>query len=406
MAVRFWEMYEEKKTKFKLRIVAGQAGMDTVVSWVHILEDESIIERFKGEELAVTTGMKVQEEEWLLHLAKTLREADGAGLIVNTGMYLQKIPAKLIDWCNENEFPLIEMPWEISITDLIPDFCERIMEQTQKDKRYGSMLKSMMRRKAVSEESLKEIEGRCNPEGTFRIFFLKVKVKPEDESAFAQAMLRLENVFGHWENGHKVKIPYFIVEMDNGYVLIVNDLPDASVEKLTNAICERFSYFQKKKKLFIGIGPEVKGIRNLHYAYGRARIALKMAVWTNTDRIEYSQMGFFQILFAVEDVEILEQYEAKKLQVLDDYDRKHQSNYAEILESYIRNDRSIQAVAGEMFIHRNTVNYRMKKIQELLQCELKTEEELFPYHVAFSIRRMRKPNVRQIENSAQKFQKI
>ncbi|MDF2486146.1 MAG: hypothetical protein K0R46_2314, partial [Herbinix sp.] len=43
MAIRFWEIYEETKEQFRLKIVAGKAGMDTVVSWVHMLEDETIV---------------------------------------------------------------------------------------------------------------------------------------------------------------------------------------------------------------------------------------------------------------------------------------------------------------------------------------------------------------------------
>ena len=60
MAIRFWEIYKETKEKYKLRLLAGKNGMDNVISWVHMLEDETIISRFSGEELAVTTGMKIR----------------------------------------------------------------------------------------------------------------------------------------------------------------------------------------------------------------------------------------------------------------------------------------------------------------------------------------------------------
>jgi hypothetical protein len=46
-------MYEETKEQFSLKIVAGKAGMDTVIGWVHMLEDEIIVSRFHGEELAI-----------------------------------------------------------------------------------------------------------------------------------------------------------------------------------------------------------------------------------------------------------------------------------------------------------------------------------------------------------------
>ena len=106
MAVRFWEIYEAFKTKYKLRILAGKNGMDNVIGWVHMLEDEIIVSRFVGEELAVTTCMKAVQKGWLLSLVKQMEQADCAGLIVNTGMYLERVPQDVINWCESHDFPL------------------------------------------------------------------------------------------------------------------------------------------------------------------------------------------------------------------------------------------------------------------------------------------------------------
>ena len=40
------------------------------------------------------------------------------------------------------------------------------------------------------------------------------------------------------------------------------------------------------------------------------------------------------------------------------------------MESYLRHSGSVKDTAEEMFIHRNTVNYKIKKIEELLQLDL------------------------------------
>ena len=111
------------KDKYKLRILAGKHGMDNVISWVHMLEDETIISRFGGEELAVTTGMKSEEEGWLIRLVMAMKQADCTGIIVNTGMYLKHIPKEVISWCEDHDFPLLETPWEISITELTQEYC-------------------------------------------------------------------------------------------------------------------------------------------------------------------------------------------------------------------------------------------------------------------------------------------
>ena len=49
---------------------------------------------------------------------------------------------------------------------------------------------------------------------------------------------------------------------------------------------------------------------------------------------------------------------------------------------------SIQAVADAMYIHRNTILYRMNNIRRLLGSSLETQEERLPYQIACLIRHM------------------
>lgn len=388
MAVRFWEIYEETKEKYKLRVLAGKNGMDNVIGWVHMLEDETIISRFGGEELAVTTGMKAGEEGWLLKLVMSMKNAQCAGIIINTGMYLDQVPQEVIRWCEEHEFPLLQMPWEISITELIQDYCMRIMRQIRREKQYASMFERLLWGKEVSEEFLSEIGSRFRLEGSFRLFCMQPQYTPEEKVLFRQAALKLENVFGLWKNGAKIRFPYILMEIKEYYVLAVNDLPDDSVPELTQQIRELFSYFLDRGQLHLGIGPACQGIRALNKAMGRALIAMKMACATGRGMVDFDEMGFFGILFSSGDPQLLKEYADRLLAPLDEYDRLHHGEYLDTLRSYIKHDRSLIGVAQATYTHRNTVNYRIQNIKKLLGNELKTFTDLFPYQVAFYIRDM------------------
>ena len=41
-----------------------------------------------------------------------------------------------------------------------------------------------------------------------------------------------------------------------------------------------------------------------------------------------------------------------------------------------------------MYTHRNTINYRIRKIKEILNSEIETPEERFQYQLAFHIKKM------------------
>ena len=395
MAIRLWEMYEETKEKYKLRILAGKNGMDNVTGWVHMLEDETIINRFAGEELAVTTGMKAGKEGWLLQLVSSMKQAESTGIIINTGMYLKQVPQDVIDWCETHNFPLLEMPWEISITDLIQDYCMRIMRQIHKERQEGLLFERLLRGKEVPERFLEEIGSRYHLEGSFRIFCLLPKYTAEEKVLFRQAGLKLENVFGLWQNGTKIRFPYFFMEVKDTYILAVNDFPEEKVDELTVQIRNIFSYFFDRKQLSLGIGPACQGIHSLKQALGRARIAMHMSRQMEKPIVDFNQMGVFGILFSTEDPDILKSYAKQLLGPLEEYDRLHHTEgqegtgYVETFRSYIANDRSLIGVARATYTHRNTVNYRIQNIKKLLHNELKTTADLFPYQIAFCIRDMK-----------------
>lgn len=390
MAIRFWEIYEETKEQFRLKLVAGKAGMDTVISWVHMLEDETIATRFQGEELAITTGMKAGQENWLLHLVQTMAKDECAGIIINTGMYLMEIPQEVIDWCEENRFPLLEMPWEISITSLIQDYCMRIIDQQQYEKKFSNAFREVIQGRGHEPEFRQLLEQRYDTNGTFQVFYLNVKRTIEELLNFNHAVLKLENQFGLWKGNKKITISYGLIRMDDSLVLILNNMQDKYFLELPDLIFQSFAYFLERHRFYLGIGPRISRIENLSVSYKRARTAMKMAMGSGREIVNFEEMGFYKILFSIEDTEILSNYANEILGSLEAYDKAHNSAYVDTLRSYIRNDRSLIRVAEETFTHRNTVNYRIQNIKKITGCELENAEDLFPYQVSFYIRDMEK----------------
>jgi hypothetical protein len=390
MAIRFWEIYEETKEQFHLKIIAGKAGMDTVVSWVHMLEDETIVSRFHGEELAITTGMKTGQPNWLLNLVQEMAQDECAGIIINTGMYLEEIPREVVSWCEEHKFPLLEMPWEISITSLVQDYCMRIIDQAQYEKKISSIFREFIQGRGNEVEHKQVLGQRYDVEGTFQVFSLSVKKTLEEESNLNQALFKLENLFGLWKGNKKLNISYGIIRFDDSIVLVLNNMDHKYLAELPDLILQSFKYFVHKHCFFLGIGPMISFIENLTASYKRARTAMKMAIGTNKVIVNFSEMGFYKILYSIEDTDILKNYAREILGVLEVYDKEHNTTYIDTLRSYINNDRSIIRVAEETYTHRNTVNYRIQKIKQIIDCELKTVDELFLYQVAFYIRDMMK----------------
>ncbi|OHX55829.1 helix-turn-helix domain-containing protein [Planococcus faecalis] len=58
------------------------------------------------------------------------------------------------------------------------------------------------------------------------------------------------------------------------------------------------------------------------------------------------------------------------LDVLSNYDLVKNTNYTEVLRLYIESNGSVMEVADKLYLHRNTINYRISRIEELMNCNL------------------------------------
>ena len=97
-------------------------------------------------------------------------------------------------------------------------------------------------------------------------------------------------------------------------------------------------------------------------------------------------MGVYQLLFMSEDHDILYQMHHRLLGPIIEYDRIHHTELEETLYNYLMFDSNQKAMAEALFMHRNTINYRMNKIKEITQCEFSSFEEKMPYMIAFYIK--------------------
>ena len=119
--------------RYRMSLVAGSRGWANSISWVLMVEDLTVLRNFGGKELAVTTGVGFDSEEKLLSLVRALDDHHASGLIVNTGFYIDEIPGSLESLCDELDLPLLTVPWDIYISEMIKDLSVRIFFQGMAD---------------------------------------------------------------------------------------------------------------------------------------------------------------------------------------------------------------------------------------------------------------------------------
>lgn len=387
MAVSVRNLYEVTKDKYKIKLIAGKEGMDNDVRWMYFLEDIEVVDFLYGREFVITTGFGMNNKEWLISMAKKLSERKACALIINIGRYINEIPYDVIEYCNLNKLPLFTMPWEIHIVDIVSDYCTKIFLSDETEENIADALNNIITNYDDASESIKVAEkAGFNRNGQYNIVLLqpnrlKVNINSKENSINIlkqNIKMTIRDILNrNFDN-------YNIIENNNLYLIVIKS---DDITLIQDSLAKVLSRIKNLYKIHsnIGIGSNIIGFENLYSNYKRAKAALIMSKSSKESLISFDNMGIYRAIFTSENTDVLKEIYQEQLGKLIDYDKKHNTKFKEILRLYLENNKSIQAVSDISYVHRNTVNYRIKKIKEILQCDFENYEDIFSYQLAFFI---------------------
>lgn len=373
----------QSQEQYHLKLLAGQEGCSNAISWVHMIEDTTIIQQLWGKELVVTTGHGFQSEEELFMLIKCLIKYNSVGLIINIGKYIFEIPSAIIDYCNEQEFPLLTIPWEVHLADLIKDFCMRCLYSEKEDRELSKLFQEILTNNQIVEEARPQLMSAFDVDGNFQVVLISV----EGSDNF-NAIERRKIAFQIELCFEKIDSSYAFFWYDGYFVLIVNNLKADELKVIIDKMHKRAKKRIDDKRVYLGIGSQMKDLGQVYLSYKRAKAAILMAMQFELPIVFFEDMGVYQILFSIEDKQILIEMYHRLLQPLIDYDQKHHGELEKTLFYYLIYGESQITMAKNLYMHRNTINYRMNKIKELLNCQLDTFEEKVPYMLSYYIKKV------------------
>ncbi|SFA90384.1 MULTISPECIES: PucR family transcriptional regulator [unclassified Bacillus (in: firmicutes)] len=114
----------------QVKIVAGEDGMQRIVKWVHVVEVTNIEKLLNGHELILSTGVAWKDSEGLfVSVLRQLIKNEAAGLCLELGTYLSKIPDEVVRIANEHGFPIIIFEKVVPFVEITQDIHSVLINQ-------------------------------------------------------------------------------------------------------------------------------------------------------------------------------------------------------------------------------------------------------------------------------------
>ncbi len=372
MSIILADIFHITQKTYQLQLIAGEAGLNTPIHWVQFTEDIATTHFLKGGELIITTGMSADSDSWLFDFITRLISQKTCGLILNTGRYISAdaISDTVITLCTEHHFPLFTMPWKIHLATIMQDYGNRIFMQSYQEDRTTMAFQRLLLHPDEPESSVDTLNSLGYE--TAASYLVMVGQAPEIPTRLTEQL-------------HQVATRCYRFRLREAFIFIFQN-PDMTALRQTLSGLDGSHLASPTAPVCFGVGDPADFLTKLHRSYQQGIFALKTSQKKNLRYQFFNDLGLYKIFFEVSDPSVLAGMAADSLSLLESHDRRSQSNLIDTLRLYIEHDGSIQAVADASFTHRNTINYRMKKIRQLLKMDLVTMEEKFNLRLAFLIK--------------------
>ena len=351
MSITVSKLCANAQANYVMKLVAGKEGLGNYVRWVHLVENADVSPFLHGNEMVFMTGVGINDEGHLLRFVEELIEKRCSALVINTGKYIKSIPQSVKDCCDINSLPLFTVPWEVKLIDITYDFCHRIVT--------GEEIESTLERRSYFPSS-DYCVGVCG--------FSKTELGDDElKKTATSAMQKVLNTSGR-------QFSFFF--QDKNLVTVCPDCKEEDVRKILSTFDTIFNSGGEGATLTCGISPSKQGYAAISDGYRKAVMALRVATLHGESCVGYSDMGIYKLLVHIKDTSVLHEIYDETLGTLEEFDSANGTDYMETLKCYLENDSSVQEVARITFVHRNTVNYKLRRIKEILGCELNYEDKL------------------------------
>ena len=181
----------------------------------------------------------------------------------------------------------------------------------------------------------------------------------------------------------------FVFSVSESDVVLVKEIKpgieSADIEKLASSIIETLSgeFFTRVN---VGIGTTATGIKDLAKSFKEAQVALEVGKVFDTDKaiVNYDNLGIARLIYQLPttlcEMFLREVFKKGSIESLD-------QETLFTIQKFFENNLNVSETSRKLFVHRNTLVYRLEKIKKLTGLDLREFDHAIVFKVALMVKK-------------------
>lgn len=181
----------------------------------------------------------------------------------------------------------------------------------------------------------------------------------------------------------------YVISVGEHDIVLVKDVKPGTdakdIEKMAVNIADTINT-EFYTKVSIGISTMVENIKDLARAYKEAQVALEVGKVFETEKniVSYENLGIGRLIYQLPttlcEMFLQEVFKKNSLEVLD-------RETLMTIQCFFENNLNVSETSRKLFVHRNTLVYRLEKIRKLTGLDLREFEHAITFKVALMVRK-------------------
>lgn len=180
----------------------------------------------------------------------------------------------------------------------------------------------------------------------------------------------------------------FVTAVDEKNLIVVKRVEDGEgYEEIRKTACKIFDLFNAKRKdniIHVSYGTIVKEIREVSRSYKEAKMALDVGkiFFDEENVIAYSALGIGRLIYQL-PIPLCKMFIGEIFggQSPDDFDEETLTT----INKFFENSLNVSETSRQLYIHRNTLVYRLDKLQKSTGLDLRVFEDAITFKIALMV---------------------
>ncbi len=386
-----------------LTLISGEAGLDRNIRWIYFADciqcvkgKQNPADFIHGEEIVIITNVSLTEhDDVVLSLIQAMNQKNIAAVVINHGQISQQVS----EYCEQIHLPLFELSENLHLIDLSQIVCRELMQEENTVSSRERLFSEILNMDEINKEEILAQASYLGVSlsGPFFVVVFHLYSRKDEKDPFPSRQLSVETAAlkASVKTAFRPYVPKHMLvmdQMDNVLALVPWKMLNRELlSSVIDQICKTHtSHFNRIVRA--GIGLPYEYLEDFRISYKEAKDALQIHRLFPDDKtdIYYESLGIYSVIMQIHNGRFMDEYIDSHLGPLIAADQVQEGNLLHTLEVYLACNANANDAAEKLFLHRNTMHYRINKIRKILNNNLTDLSTYLELELAFAFYRFRK----------------